>query len=169
MNDKLDNTLLQGKAILEDVGLPYFLVGGTLLGIVREGGLLAHDKDVDVACLEEDLNEKTRKKMMKFKQFGGVSDSRGHYAFAFDEVPFDVFVMKKIGNRRCFNQSGVLGLWWPEEMIERPWSEVEYRGIKWNAPKDIDGFLTHMYGDWHVEDKNFQWNANSLNYLEDIR
>lgn len=172
MNIKLDNTLLKGAAILEDAGLPYFLVGGTLLGIVREGGLLAHDRDVDVAVLEEDITPKIKLKLKSYKQFAAESEcisETGQLVFVFDEVHFDIFPMTKKGERRYFNQSGIHGLWWPAELVEKPWSEIEYRGIKWNAPSSPEEFLTHMYGDWRMEDKSFRWNVNSLNYMEDIR
>lgn len=33
---------------LQDLGLPVFLVAGTLLGFMRNGGPLAHDRDIDI-------------------------------------------------------------------------------------------------------------------------
>lgn len=171
MNERLDNVLLQGKAILEDVGVPYFLVGGTLLGIVREGSLLAHDKDVDVAVLNEDLTPEIKEKIKSHSQFRVESKAHGEngqLSFYFDDTGFDIFPMTLIGENRFFNQRGELGLWWPKDMVEKPWSDIQYRGITWKAPKDINGFLDHMYGDWHVEDKKFNWETHSLNFTKNI-
>lgn len=40
--------LLDACEFLEQIGVPYFLIGGTLLGILRDGELLPHDKDIDL-------------------------------------------------------------------------------------------------------------------------
>lgn len=41
--------LLALKQVLAKLGIPFFLIAGTLLGIVRQGALLPNDKDMDVA------------------------------------------------------------------------------------------------------------------------
>lgn len=42
--------------LLEDAGIHHVLSGGTLLGAVRDGTLIAHDGDIDVECLRDDLD-----------------------------------------------------------------------------------------------------------------
>lgn len=37
-------------------GARYFLSGGTLLGAVRDGALIAHDQDLDIDCLSDDVD-----------------------------------------------------------------------------------------------------------------
>lgn len=46
--------LLLFRSVLQESGVRYGLLFGTLLGLVREGDLIAHDEDVDVYVLEED-------------------------------------------------------------------------------------------------------------------
>jgi len=41
--------------VLEDVGVEFFLYGGTFLGAVREKKFIEIDKDVDLAILQEKL------------------------------------------------------------------------------------------------------------------
>ena len=40
--------LLAIKNVLDELGVPFMLVAGTILGIYRDGDLLPHDKDVDL-------------------------------------------------------------------------------------------------------------------------
>jgi hypothetical protein len=171
MNQILDNVLLQGRVLMEELGLDYFLVGGTLLGIIRENSLLAHDHDIDVAVLSEDLTDEIMKKMKGFKHFGCESkcvSPHGQLNFKFQDISFDIFPMVKIGNRRCYNQSGKVGLWWPEEYFEKPFGKVKYLGLEWGTPTKVEDFLVHMYTeDWKVESKDFKWQG-ARNFVKDI-
>src|SRR5690606_12395066 len=46
-------TLLDLRQDLSKAGIDFFLISGTLLGCVREGSILGHDKDIDVGVMEE--------------------------------------------------------------------------------------------------------------------
>lgn len=57
MNTAAPEVLCRACGILESIGVRYFLCDGTILGIVRDGALIAHDNDIDVAvCGDVDLN-----------------------------------------------------------------------------------------------------------------
>jgi len=172
MKEKLDNALLQGKALMDDLGMEFFLVGGTLLGIVRENSLLEHDHDIDVAVVEDEWTEEKLKKARGYKQFAGESkpgiSKYGHITFSFDQVPFDLFTYIRIGDRVYNNPLGKHGIWFPPETIGKPFSEVNYRGMVWKAPRLKEQFLDHMFGGWHTVDKEFKWETHSLNYIREI-
>jgi len=171
MNKRLDNVLLQGKALMDDAGLPFVLVCGTLLGIKREGSLLEHDKDVDVGVLAEDITDEIKKKIKGYKQFGAESSSaskHGQLSFVFDKINFDIFPMYLKGKRRYCNLAEKTGMWWPSHHFEKPWPRIKYLEIDWFIPRDWKGFLTQQYGDWQEVVKDFVWNKDSLNYKEKI-
>ncbi|PLX88640.1 MAG: hypothetical protein C0618_03775, partial [Desulfuromonas sp.] len=50
---RAEAALIALRRVLLDAGIQMFLVSGTLLGCVREGRLLGHDKDIDVGIWED--------------------------------------------------------------------------------------------------------------------
>jgi lipopolysaccharide cholinephosphotransferase len=53
--DKLYDLVMVSAEILEMHGIRYTMEGGTLLGAVRNGGLIKHDNDADFDVLQTDL------------------------------------------------------------------------------------------------------------------
>lgn len=49
----MDDQLKWITGILEHNDIPYWVDSGTLLGLVREGDVMSHDKDIDLACWGE--------------------------------------------------------------------------------------------------------------------
>ena len=164
MIDLLNNTLIKGADILDKLEIPFFLVGGTLLGVVREQSLLAHDGDVDVAVLVEDLEDKIEK-IKKVPEFENISESKsplGEINFAFDRH-FDIFPLYKRGTNRFFNAIGDECLVWPSSLFSDKRRKLTYLGRKFTIPNPPEVFLETMYGNWKKEDKNFHW-RQGLNY-----
>jgi len=63
------DTLSKVTEVLEDVGCQYFLAGGTLLGAVRDGQIIPHDRDFDIDCFAED-RRLILSQNSKFLEFG---------------------------------------------------------------------------------------------------
>lgn len=53
LNEHAEHTLEEACALLEAQGIKYFLCDGTILGIVRDNQLIAHDNDIDVSVVGE--------------------------------------------------------------------------------------------------------------------
>ena len=91
---------------MDKIGIPYVLTGGALLGLWRDGGVMAHDVDIDVDVLVEDVGD-IKKFLKRFKKATGKEDAVFHdnyftakYEYPEQIVPFDVFLMFKKGNKR---------------------------------------------------------------------
>lgn len=164
MIETLNETLLEGGVSLDKIGLPFVLVGGTLLGIIREGHLLAHDYDVDVAVLDEDLTEEVMRKLSDHPN--SIVNHKQTVLTTKNHKSFDIFPLHKKGNKRYFNASEEC-LVWPAEIFENEWGKIDYLGRTWNTPHNPIKYLDIMYGDWRTEDKGFKWNTSPCMKLVD--
>lgn len=150
----------------------YWIRAGMLLGWIREGGLLAHDRDADFALLPEDLPRLLRavpalrqagfQPLMQFRNNAGQLTEltfRRHFA------RFDFYVLEPVDGMFRYYVYG-----WPPDNayeIEKhvPEQELvpfEFLGRTWLRPADGESELEFMYGDWRTPQR--KWN-----YLQDGR
>jgi hypothetical protein len=57
MKEFIDKQLNWITDILDENEIDYFLNDGTLIGIMRDGGLIPWDRDIDIAILEKDVSK----------------------------------------------------------------------------------------------------------------
>lgn len=57
--DYAGQALTHLKTILDRANVPFFLISGTLLGCIRDNGILPHDKDLDVGVWEDSIDRDT--------------------------------------------------------------------------------------------------------------
>jgi len=170
-------------SILDKHNIPYWLEGGTLLGVVRENRLLPWDNDVDISIYVDDL-DKLMSILNKFR-------FRGYYVrikkYLSDEPPFkqnDVRIVK-IHNRQLLVAKGRLVVdifikskledmyFWgvgvkkfvmksvPAAFYEELIS-FHFNGKDYSIPKDYDGYLTYRYGDWKKPQKKWRFLKDDL-------
>ena len=162
-------------------GIKYFLEGGTLLGIVRDGDLLPWDHDVDISIDYSDA-EKLDKLRWRFyfmgyrltcrkgrKSYGpikqndyrifklkplGYSFLKMFYApFAEKMVVLDIFV-KKDDDKYTYWQSMGKFLRVDKSHYESH-ETIDFMGYKLTAPYNYKDYLTAKYGDWSVPVKEW--------------
>jgi hypothetical protein len=157
---------------LQKYDVPYIAQYGTLLGLIRDNGIIAHDDDLDVDVFkdgEEDLknamkelvNESGGKyKFFEFPMFGYKLVETEHWSKELPEcgIQLDFFIRSRTGegiyslcNRAC-------GIWPRECTIESSDIFPIRRGmlgrVEVSIPNKPENILTKMFGDdWRVPKK----------------
>lgn len=133
------------NAMFNDANIEMFLVSGTLLGCVREGRLLGHDKDIDIGIWSTVSESEVLELATTTGKFF-VLKSRSPEILRLKHVngiAIDVFYHFK--KRSDYWHGGVKMVWHnsPFKLVKREFLEEEYL-----IPEDYDLYLTENYGDW---------------------
>lgn len=154
---------------LEKANIPYWLEGGTLLGIIREDRLLPWDNDMDISL--ESIHRKKlfwvtlklffrgyrisikhyKKNIGPFKKGGFRMIKIRNYEpfFRKGEVMLDIFVKLKVDDQLFWTvgvKSPVLKSSPTKFTDKLDW--YNFNKKKYMIPADYSGYLTYRYGDW---------------------
>lgn len=173
--------LIALKSSLDELGVPFFLAFGTLLGIVRDGELLPHDKDMDVGlpwdtprlALIEALctmgfvcpHIKEYRKSMPMDYATVVHVPTRITIDFFFAQPQQLADGTQVVDMGFTKKAGQRVVW-----RFRPFalSTLEYAGQRFNAPVDASGHLAEIYGSqWHIPDANFDSCLRAFNLVDD--
>lgn len=167
---KAEKALLDIKSVLDKKNIEFFLVSGTLLGCIREGRLLAHDKDADIGVWSnytpEDILIQLRTSGLFY-----IQASRSSHVIRAKHVngtAIDIFFHYR--EEHNYWHGGVKLKWsnTPFNLISHP-----FLGESFNIPENYDLYLTENYGNWREPQKNFDsttdtTNATTINNAEMI-
>lgn len=154
--------LLDLRSDLSNAGIDFFLVSGTLLGCIREGGILGHDKDIDVGVMDEHSPAQVRSALENKGRFMVLPEisQRLLRVKHINGVMIDVFIHWKEGGQLW--HEGQKTRWWntPFNLIE-----TEFLGEAFMVPDDADLYLTENYGDWRVPVHDFETFCDTPNMV----
>lgn len=160
LNEYAESVLYEGSKILESLGIIYYVCDGTILGIVRDNRLIAHDNDIDVAVSDHvDLSrliaEFEDKKYIVGRKVFFKGEIQQLIFYSKENVIFDI----------CFWQSKADGYYYhyvpevpkgrrqPDEYFSAP-DHVEFRGRNYPTHPNIQKWLQEHYGDdWRIPKK----------------
>jgi hypothetical protein len=157
--------------VFTKLGIKYCLSHGTILGVHRDGDTIPWDDDVDLAIFADD-RPKLAEARTQLRGMGFYVPDEGDPNKPIDpksNMPYYDFVALKDGEKvECwiFDKAGKFyvydpkreGLAIPEEHFNS-FSRIAWRNSEFNAPNNVEGFLTKMYGpNWKIPDPNKKYN-----------
>jgi hypothetical protein len=159
--------------LMRDWGYPIYIVGGTLLGAMRTGELLAHDDDIDFAfwCDKTDPQDVTLlsfdlQRQLEAAGYTVVRHSHTHLEMVFftAEGSIDYYIDVFTGYHSAdglYNQPFALrGRLALEDLL--PTRQLEVSGVPLAAPAVPEAWLEFAYGpNWRIPDPSFQWDTPS--------
>ncbi len=153
------------RVLADDCGLPAWVAFGSLLGAVREGKVIAHDNDLDVAYLSshEDPVDVAREmfRVSRALQRRGmrVLTKTGSFVTVIaklqggGQIPIDIYACFYVGD--VLYESSSVGTPVPREAI-LPLGTVTLEGRELPAPADPRRLLEVSYGPrWETPDPGF--------------
>lgn len=146
-------------AILEAAGLEPFLAAGTLLGFMREGRPLPHDRDIDIGLVAGargalDVASLIREHPRLMLARNARAGDR-YFGLLHDGVGVDIFLHTRTGDHLVCGLSH-----WPGD-IQWRFSGFDLRSADFNVasfriPSNVDRYLAESYGPtWRSPDKGF--------------
>jgi hypothetical protein len=142
-----EKALVDLKKSLDASGIPMFLISGTLLGCVREGRLLGHDKDIDVGIWDDVPMEKIHAALQRSGLFIHLLSRSPHYVRVrhLNGIPLDLFYHYR--DEKTWWHAGPKMKWHNSPFTLCP---REFLGEAFLVPEDHDTYLTENYGDWRT-------------------
>lgn len=140
------------KIYLDKHDIAFFLISGTLLGCVRDGKLLGHDKDIDIGV----YNTVNRQHLESLCRQSGLfyvlpaSHSELLVLRHLNGTTIDVFIHDD-DTQVCRHYGGKC-LWSNHSFAL---TKHHFLGDDYLIPQDYDRYLTENYGDWRTPKIDF--------------
>jgi len=171
--------------VLREQGVLFWTTGGTSLGIVRHGGLIPWDDDLDICITEQDEQLFTSLAGVFAEHGCGLEKSNSYVWKIFhltdseeieDRVvnyryPFcDVFVMKWQKNKYLLRDKAGQSAWSNEFYTQEQINSIEYRlfgDFSLPCPGSPEDYLSRTYGEsWYTMGATHFLNHKSIDFMQ---
>ena len=171
--DNIIKELIQFKKLMDEANEAFFLTSGVCLGIVRDGALIKHDKDIDIGVLGEKSLYRIEKKLSnQYDQAHITGVENGKILWLKKIVNESILIIEVQAhytkdNYVYYNRD--LGESWKKKDWDGKgrvvWDKkffnslmkIEFMKETFNAPSPVDEFLTSIYGNWKIPEEWGDW------------
>lgn len=149
---RAETALSDLRAALEAASIEMFLISGTLLGCVREGRLLGHDKDIDVGIWNSVDPAALAAAIRASGNFQFIVSRSPHITRVrhLNGIPIDLFRHHREADD-CWHASSKII--WHNSPFEL--TGTRFLGESYLVPADHDTYLRENYGDWRTPKTDF--------------
>lgn len=139
-----------------------FLVFGTLLGMMREGDFIKHDKDIDVGILAWQDQFEIAETILRSKKFyvdySGLRGSNAYYMWVVHldtNIGIDIFVHHESGEAMETGINYEFGHFQRFGVSKFKLQEKNFLGMSFYVPENSERYLSEVYGQWQIPDRDF--------------
>lgn len=149
---RAETALSDLRSALESASIEMFLISGTLLGCIREGRLLGHDKDIDVGVWENVESSALAAALRACGKFQFIASRSPHIVRVrhLNGIPLDLFRHYREPHD-CWHASSKI-VWHNSPFAL---TEARFLGERYLVPADHDTYLRENYGDWRTPKTDF--------------
>lgn len=160
--DSASESLKTVNRVLRERGLQPFMMSGVLLGYVREGQLLPHDKDLDLGLIGWEHQFEVAQALLAAGHYHvSWRYLRGAQTFLFDVVDLkygvaiDFFFFHPKADHLLHGIDYKYGFTQNLRFSTFELIEVDFLGDKFWIPDNADENLTENYGDWRTPQSSY--------------
>ncbi len=141
--------MMEAKKIFENLNIPFYMGGGTLLGAYRENDFIPWDWDIEFDFKYEEVKKKREDIKSAFKKAGfklkGERTKKKNWKLTFEKygTSYELMGWYKKGGLRRRRHNKI------KDKFFREYTFIEFYGEKFPCLAPIEEFLTYHYGDWH--------------------
>jgi hypothetical protein len=172
LHERLYSIMQIADKYLTMYNVPYTITAGTLLGAIRDSGIISHDDDIDIDVYGEDRDTRVQEAMNQL-----VTDHKGKFAFYpfffgyklvdlahwrsdCQESGAQIDIIRRLPDHKGgFKLNNKSCRAWPKECNVPdtdvfPITRGMFGPIKVNMPSEPEKLVEQMYGhDWHTPKK----------------
>ena len=142
--------------LCQDNDISYWADGGSLLGAVRDKGIIKHDDDIDICMYQKDF-DKLKNILKNNKTYHlYLLSTYPIYKFEHREIPnvfIDIFVVEDHDDNIQYKHEKNRQTWPSAYYLKSevyPLQRVKFGDLQIYIPNHPTSYLERMYGDWET-------------------